>query len=64
VFDLLADSQAYAMARNTSVMAQRDFWLAHTDLQALLAGAPIDAIGGDASNTPTEARAASGAGGH
>jgi outer membrane protein, multidrug efflux system len=64
VFDLLADSQAYAMARNTSVMAQRDFWLAHTDLQALLAGAPLDAIGGDASNTPTEARAASGAGGH
>jgi outer membrane protein, multidrug efflux system len=64
VFDLLADSQTYAMARNTTAMAQRDFWLAHTDLQALLAGAPIDAIGGDASNTPTEARAASGAGGH
>jgi len=64
VFDLLADSQTYAMARNTSVMAQRDFWLAHTDLQALLAGAPLDAIGGDASNTPTEARAASNPGGH
>jgi outer membrane protein, multidrug efflux system len=64
VFDLLADSQTYAMARNTTVMAQRDFWLAHTDLQALLAGAPLDAIGGDASNTPTEARAASNPGGH
>jgi outer membrane protein, multidrug efflux system len=64
VFDLLSDSQTYAMARNTTVMAQRDFWLAHADLQALLAGAPLDAIGGDASNTPTEARAASGAGGH
>jgi outer membrane protein, multidrug efflux system len=64
VFDLLADSQTYAMARNTTAMAQRDFWLAHTDLQALLAGAPIDAIGGDASNTPTEARAASNPGGH
>jgi outer membrane protein, multidrug efflux system len=64
VFDLLADSQTYAIARNTTAMAQRDFWLAHTDLQALLAGAPLDAIGGDASNTPTEARAASGAGGH
>ena len=64
VFDLLADSQTYAMARNTNVMAQRDFWLAHADLQALLAGALLDAVGDDASNNPTEARAASGQGGH
>jgi outer membrane protein, multidrug efflux system len=64
VFDVLADSQTYSLTRNASVLAQRDFWLAHADLQALLAGAPLEAIGGDASNNSGEARAASSKGGH
>lgn len=64
VFDLLADSQTYTLTRNASLLAQRDFWLAHADLQALLAGAPLEAIGGDASNNSGEARAASSKGGH
>ncbi|MBC7918154.1 MAG: TolC family protein [Rhodoferax sp.] len=64
VFDVLADTQAMTMAKRDSVVAQRDFWLAHANLQALLAGAPIDALGGDASATNSEARAAASQGGH
>jgi outer membrane protein TolC len=41
LFDVLADSEARTQATNAAVAAQRDFWLADADLQALLAGAPI-----------------------
>lgn len=64
VFDVLADSQTRTLAANATVQAQRDFWLAHARLQALLAGAPLDALGGDASDNPGEARAAPQTGGH
>ena len=63
VFDVLTDSQTLTMTRNANVAAQRDFWLAHANLQALLAGAPLDALGGD-STTPGEARPATTPGGH
>jgi len=64
VFEVLADRQTQTLAGNASVLAQRDFWLAHANLQALLAGAPLDAIGGDASTNNSEARTASSTGGH
>lgn len=38
VFDLLADTKLKAQATNAEVEARRDFWLADTDLQTLLAG--------------------------
>jgi outer membrane protein TolC len=44
LFDVLADSQAATMAANAALEAQRDFWLAHIDLSALLAGAPLDSL--------------------
>jgi multidrug efflux system outer membrane protein len=50
LFDALADSQTQTLAANASVAAQRDFWLAHADLQAVLAGAPLAA---DASTKDT-----------
>jgi len=45
VFDVLADSQTQTQTQQAAVNAQRDFWLAHADLQAVLAGAPLDALG-------------------
>jgi len=57
-WDLLADSRAQVMAVNSTIEAQRDFWLAETDLQTTLTGtspgglaaAPAGAasVGGDA----------------
>ena len=64
VFDVLTDSQTLTMTRNANVAAQRDFWLAHANLQALLAGAPLDTLGGETSTNASEARAASTPGGH
>lgn len=45
IFDVLADSQTQTQAQSAAVAAQRDFWMAHADLQALRAGAPLDALG-------------------
>jgi multidrug efflux system outer membrane protein len=39
VFDLLAGARAQALATAGAIEAQRDFWLAEADLQAVLAGA-------------------------
>ena len=64
VFEVLADSQTQTLAHSTSAMAQRDFWLAHADLQALLAGAPFEAIGGDAGNSDAASSATSKPAGH
>ncbi len=64
LFDVLADRQTQTLAQTASVAAQRDFWLAQANLQALLAGAPLDAIGGDASTNTSEARPAANPGGH
>jgi outer membrane protein TolC len=44
LFDVLADSQAATMAANATLEAQRDFWMAHIDLSALLAGVPLDSL--------------------
>lgn len=44
IFEVLADSHARTQSANATVNAQRDFWLAHADLQALLAGAPWDTL--------------------
>ncbi|MEQ1661808.1 MAG: TolC family protein [Thiobacillus sp.] len=40
VFELLADARAQIAAVNSSLEAQRDFWLADADLQMVLAGKP------------------------
>jgi outer membrane protein, multidrug efflux system len=64
VFELLADSQAKGAALNASVAAQRDFWWAHADLQALLAGAPLAALAMDAGGNTDTPAAASSPGGH
>jgi outer membrane protein TolC len=48
-WDLLASARDRVEAAGVSVQAQRDFWLAHTNLQAVLAGGDYpgpDAIGG------------------
>ena len=50
VFDVLADSQQQTLSANAALLAQRDFWLAHTDLQAVLAGAPREALGTNAAS--------------
>ena len=38
IFELLADARTNVMAVNASIEAQRDFWLADTDLQTSLSG--------------------------
>ena len=60
LFDVLADSQAATLAANAAVEAQRDFWLAHIDLSALLAGVPLEdqRTPGKASSAATGAPAA------
>lgn len=40
-WDLLASARARVQSQSASVQAQRDFWLAHTDLQTVLAGADV-----------------------
>jgi multidrug efflux system outer membrane protein len=50
VFELLAEARAQAQAESSAVEAQRDFWLADTELRSVLAGVPYDA----ASGAPTE----------
>lgn len=45
-WDLLADSRAQVMAVNSTMEAQRDFWLAETDLQTALTGISPGALGG------------------
>jgi len=41
-WELLASARARLESANAAVMAQRDFWLAHTDLQAVLAGGEVE----------------------
>jgi hypothetical protein len=41
-WDLLASAGARIRSVNAALLAQRDFWLAHTDLQGVLAGLDID----------------------
>lgn len=61
VFDLLADTRAQVLATGSAIEAQRDFWLAEAELQAMLAGAPVarssgaPASGGAAAGGPAKA---------
>jgi outer membrane protein TolC len=41
VFELLADAREQRNAVNEAIEAQRDFWIADTDLQAALSGAGV-----------------------
>lgn len=62
VFELLAEARAHAQAAGSAVEAQRDFWIADADLQAVLAGAPLEASSGAASGA--SAQRAAGAAAH
>ncbi|OYU45806.1 MAG: hypothetical protein CFE44_05510 [Burkholderiales bacterium PBB4] len=64
VFDVLADSQAQSQALNTATLAARDFWLAQADLQALLAGAPLEMLGTSTGPTANDATPAASSAGH
>lgn len=59
VFDLLSDARLQIDAVNTAIKAQRDFWIAETDLQAVINGGTIasnDAIASDATALPPAQR--------
>lgn len=62
VFELLAEARAQAQAAGSAVEAQRDFWIADADLQAVLAGAPLQASSGAAAGA--SAQRAAGAAAH
>ncbi len=49
-WDLLADSRAQVMAVNSALEAQRDFWLAETDLQTAMTGTSPGAMAGMGTN--------------
>ncbi len=54
VFELLADARAQINGVNAAIEAQRDYWLADTDLQAAIngsGGAPARLSAGDAADT-------------
>ncbi len=40
VFDLLADARSQIASVNSYIESLRDFWLAHSDMQAALSGKP------------------------
>ena len=61
VFDLLADTRSSITAVNASIEAQRDFWLADTDLQTTLTGT---SAGGMTAMQPGAADGGAGAKGH
>ena len=59
VFELLADSREQVLAVNATIEAQRDFWLAESDLQMALIGKP-SALGLGGAMTPMPAKPAGG----
>ncbi len=50
-WELLASARARIESMNAATLTQRDFWLAHTDLQAVLGGANIDFTAEPAQNS-------------
>jgi len=60
VFALLAEARQRIASNTAAIAADRDFWLADTDLRAVIAGG----IGAPAADTPTPALAAASAAGH
>jgi len=59
VFELLADARSQIVSVNAAIEAQRDYWLAESDLQMALVGTPGMMAAPSASSGPAEA-----AGGH
>ncbi|MGN6703965.1 MAG: TolC family protein, partial [Burkholderiaceae bacterium] len=47
VFELLADAREQAQAVRAAIDAQRDFWVAQTDLQAAIEGSGTDRAGNE-----------------
>ena len=45
VWDVLADTRQQVMSVNSAIEAQRDFWLAETDLQTTLIGMSVGSLG-------------------
>ena len=45
VWDVLADTRQQVMSVNSAIEAQRDFWLAETDLQTTLTGMSVGSLG-------------------
>jgi DNA repair exonuclease SbcCD ATPase subunit len=58
-WDLLASAGARIRSVNAALQAQRQFWLAHTDLQAALAGLDLD-FSADLTGTAPDAGAQAG----
>ncbi len=54
-WDLLADSRDQVMAVNSALQAQRDFWLAETDLQTAMTGTSPGAMAGMGTNAGSSA---------
>ena len=59
VFELLADAREQVLAVNATIEAQRDFWIAESDLQMALIGKPA-ALGLGRSMTPMAAKPSGG----
>ena len=59
VFELLADARSQVASVNAAIEAQRDYWLAESDLQMALVGTPGMMAAPQASSAPAES-----AGGH
>ena len=59
VFELLADARSQIVSVNAAIEAQRDYWLAESDLQMALVGTPGMMAAPSASSASAEA-----AGGH
>lgn len=55
VFDLLADARSQLAAANTAIESQRDFWLAHADLQMAMIGTPGKMMIASTAAAPAEA---------
>jgi len=57
VFELLADARAQIAGVNAAIDAQRDFWIAETDLQAAISGSGGSSLSMASSAASTEAAA-------
>lgn len=58
VFDLLAETRSHVAAVNEAITAQRDFWIADTDLQTALTGTSPGALATLSGGNPEAAGAA------
>jgi len=63
-WDLLADTRAQALAVSSAIEAQRDFWIADTDLQTALTGTSPGALSTFNATSPTGNTASADTAGH